>query len=82
MLIDWSQNDPHKTTAIVYSLRAREHPTASTPLEWEEVEAAAEAGDPAALVFTVDDLRARVAAEGDLYAPLLTQRQELPELSG
>jgi bifunctional non-homologous end joining protein LigD len=81
VLIDWSQNDPHKTTAAVYSLRAREQPTASTPLEWEEVEAAAEAGDPAALVFTVDDLRRRVAAKGDLYAPLLSQKQELPELS-
>ena len=72
MLIDWSQNDPHKTTASVYSLRARERPTASTPLEWEEVEAAAEAGDATALVFTIDDLRRRVAAKGDLYAPLLS----------
>jgi bifunctional non-homologous end joining protein LigD len=81
VLIDWSQNDPHKTTASVYSLRARELPTASTPLEWEEVEAAAEAGDAAALVFTVDDLRRRIAAKGDLYAPLLSQKQELPELS-
>jgi len=43
VLIDWSQNDPHKTTASVYGLRAKELPTASTPLEWEEVEAAAEA---------------------------------------
>jgi bifunctional non-homologous end joining protein LigD len=81
VLIDWSQNDPHKTTASVYSLRAKERPTASTPLEWEEVEAAAEAGDAAALVFTIDDLRRRIAAKGDLYAPLLSQRQELPDLS-
>ncbi len=84
VLIDWSQNDPHKTTAIVYSLRATRFkvgPTASTPLEWEEVEAAAEADDAAALVFTVDDLRRRVAAKGDLYAPLLSQRQELPDLA-
>jgi bifunctional non-homologous end joining protein LigD len=82
MLIDWSQNDPHKTTASVYSLRARERPTASTPVEWEELEAALEAKDAGALEFTVEDLRARVAAKGDLYAPLLTQRQELPDLSG
>jgi bifunctional non-homologous end joining protein LigD len=81
VLIDWSQNDPHKTTAIVYSLRAKERPTASTPLEWDEVEAAAEAGDAAALVFTIDDLRRRIAAQGDLYAPLLSQKQELPEPS-
>jgi bifunctional non-homologous end joining protein LigD len=80
VLIDWSQNDPHKTTAIVYSLRAREHPTVSTPLEWDEVEAAADSGDPTALTFTVDDLIARVAAKGDLYAPVLSRRQELPEL--
>ncbi|HEX4753366.1 MAG TPA: non-homologous end-joining DNA ligase [Solirubrobacterales bacterium] len=81
VLIDWSQNDRHKTTACVYSLRAKERPTASTPLEWDEVEAAAASGDGAALVFTVDDLRRRVAAKGDLFAPLLTQKQELPELS-
>jgi bifunctional non-homologous end joining protein LigD len=81
VLIDWSQNDRHKTTAIVYSLRAKERPTASTPLEWEEVEAAAEAGEGAVLVFTIDDLRRRIAAKGDLYAPLLSQKQELPELS-
>jgi bifunctional non-homologous end joining protein LigD len=81
VLIDWSQNDPHKTTAAVYSVRARERPTCSTPLEWEEVEAAAEEGDAAKLVFTVDDLRRRIAAKGDLYAPLMSERQELPELS-
>lgn len=81
VLIDWSQNVPSKTTASVYSVRARERPTASTPVEWEELEAAVEAKDAAALDFTVDELRARVAAKGDLYAPLLTQRQELPDLT-
>jgi bifunctional non-homologous end joining protein LigD len=81
VLIDWSQNDRHKTTANVYSLRAKERPTASTPLEWDEVEAAAETGDASALVFTIDDLRRRIAAKGDLFAPLLTQRQELPDLA-
>jgi bifunctional non-homologous end joining protein LigD len=81
VLIDWSQNDSHKTTASVYSLRAKERPTASTPLEWEEVEAAADGGDPTALVFTIDDLLCRIALKGDLYAPLLSRKQELPELS-
>jgi bifunctional non-homologous end joining protein LigD len=81
VLIDWSQNDRHKTTANVYSLRAKEQPTASTPLEWDEVEAAAESGKASSLVFTIDDLRARIAAKGDLFAPLLTQRQELPNLA-
>ena len=81
VLIDWSQNDSHKTTASVYTIRARDRPTASTPLEWDEVEAAAESGDLDSLVFTVDDLRARIAAKGDLYAPLLSQKQELPDFS-
>jgi bifunctional non-homologous end joining protein LigD len=81
VLIDWSQNDRHKTTASVYTVRAKERPTASTPLEWEEVEAAAESGDASALVFTVDDLRARIAAKGDLFAPLLSQKQDLPDIS-
>jgi bifunctional non-homologous end joining protein LigD len=81
VLIDWSQNDPHKTTASVYTIRARERPTASTPLEWEEVEAAAEAGDASALAFTAGDLCARIAAKGDLYAPLLSQKQDLPDFS-
>jgi len=39
VFIDWSQNDEHKTTVCVYSLRARERPTVSTPVTWEEVEA-------------------------------------------
>ena len=81
VLIDWSQNDPHKTTASVYSLRAKERPTASTPLEWDEVEAAADSGDAAALAFTAEELCARIAAKGDLFAPLLGQKQDLPELS-
>ena len=37
VLIDWSQNDPHKTTVSVYSLRAHPTPLVSTPLDWEEV---------------------------------------------
>ena len=81
VLIDWSQNDRHKTTACVYTIRAQERPTASTPLEWEEVEAAAESGDADALVFTVEDLLARIAAKGDLFAPLLSQKQGLPDFS-
>ena len=66
MLIDWSQNDEHKTTVAVYSLRARERPTVSTPLAWDEVEA----GDPDALVFEADDVLARVEEHGDLFAPV------------
>ena len=76
VLIDWSQNDEHKTTVGVYSLRARERPTVSTPLAWDEVEA----GDADALVFEADDVLARVEDHGDLFAPVAEQEQELPEL--
>jgi bifunctional non-homologous end joining protein LigD len=80
VLIDWSQNDRHKTTVCVYSLRAKERPTVSTPLEWEEVEAALEAEDREALVFDHADVLERVAAKGDLFAPLLSEEQQLPEI--
>ncbi len=63
VLIDWSQNDEHKTTVCVYSLRARERPTVSAPLRWEELE------DPAALVFEAADvLRARRGARRPVRA--------------
>jgi bifunctional non-homologous end joining protein LigD len=75
VLIDWSQNDEHKTTVAVYSLRARERPTVSTPLLWEEVESA----DPGALVFEAADVLERVAEHGDLFAPVVEQEQRLPE---
>ncbi|HEY6777467.1 MAG TPA: non-homologous end-joining DNA ligase [Thermoleophilaceae bacterium] len=76
VLIDWSQNDEHKTTVCVYSLRARERPTVSTPLAWAEVEA----GDPDALVFEADDVLARVEERGDLFAPVVELRQDMPAL--
>jgi bifunctional non-homologous end joining protein LigD len=76
VLIDWSQNDEHKTTVSVYSLRARERPTVSTPLDWSEVEA----GDPEALVFEADDVLARAEERGDQFARVATLRQKLPEL--
>ena len=78
VLVDWSQNDEHKTTVSVYSLRARERPTASTPLHWEEVEAVLESGDPEDLAFTSDEVLERYAAEGDLFAPVLELEQPLP----
>jgi bifunctional non-homologous end joining protein LigD len=76
VLIDWSQNDEHKTTVSVYSLRAREHPTVSTPLTWDEVHA----GDADALVFEADDVLARVEEHGDLFAPVQKLKQPLPQL--
>jgi bifunctional non-homologous end joining protein LigD len=80
VLIDWSQNDEHKTTVCVYSLRARERPTVSTPLDWQEVEAALAAEDPDALVFEADEVLERAAERGDLFEPVLQLEQELPEL--
>ncbi|MEO7837073.1 MAG: non-homologous end-joining DNA ligase [Acidimicrobiales bacterium] len=81
VLIDWSQNDEHKTTVSVYSLRARPRPTVSTPVTWEEVEAAADAGDPDTLVFEANDVIERVERLGDLFAPLNELQQGLPSLA-
>jgi bifunctional non-homologous end joining protein LigD len=78
VLIDWSQNDEHKTTVCVYSLRAREHPTVSTPVTWKEIEQTAKAGNPRRLVFESPDVLARVAKQGDLFAPVLKIKQRLP----
>jgi bifunctional non-homologous end joining protein LigD len=78
VLVDWSQNDEHKTTVNVYSLRARERPTVSTPVTWEEVEACAESGDASLLVFDSEQVLARVEEHGDLFAPVLSLVQELP----
>ncbi len=78
VLIDWSQNDRRKTTVCVYSLRAAERPTVSTPLEWDEVRDALDAGDPAKLVFEARAVLERVAERGDLFAPVLSLVQRLP----
>jgi bifunctional non-homologous end joining protein LigD len=80
VFVDWSQNDEHKTTVAVYSLRAKDHPTVSTPLGWEEVEAVTESEDPDELVFTSADVLERVAEHGDLFAPVEQLEQELPAL--
>jgi bifunctional non-homologous end joining protein LigD len=78
VFIDWSQNSRHKTTVAVYSLRARPHPTVSTPVIWDEVEDAAD-GEP--LSFEASDVLSRVEAMGDLFADTLTLEQELPQSS-
>jgi bifunctional non-homologous end joining protein LigD len=80
VLVDWSQNDEHKTTVCAYSLRARERPTVSTPLEWDEVEAALEAREPDSLVFDSEAVLARFEERGDLFAPVLELEQRLPDL--
>jgi bifunctional non-homologous end joining protein LigD len=76
VFVDWSQNALHKTTIAPYSLRARDRPTVSTPVTWDEVEACA-SGD-AELVFEARDVLERVAEHDDLFGPVLTVEQELP----
>jgi bifunctional non-homologous end joining protein LigD len=78
VFVDWSQNDLHKTTVCVYSLRARERPTVSTPVRWAEVAAVARGKDASRLVFEAGDVLRRVDEHGDLFAAVLTERQELP----
>jgi bifunctional non-homologous end joining protein LigD len=77
---DWSQNDQHKTTIAVYSLGAREQPTVSTPLAWEELEAAVKSRGRDRLVFTAPVVLERVKALGDLFAPANALEQTLPVL--
>ena len=80
VLVDWSQNDAHKTTVTVYSVRARERPTVSTPVSWEEVTRCRAQADPELLTFETDAVITRVAEQGDLFAPLVTLKQKLPPL--
>ncbi len=80
VFVDWSQNDEHKTTVSVYSLRAREQPTVSTPVSWEEVEKALKKKDAALLVFEAPKVVERFEKLGDLHAPVLGLKQKLPDL--
>jgi bifunctional non-homologous end joining protein LigD len=77
VLVDWSQNTEHKSMVCAYSVRAKQRPTVSTPLRWEEIEDAHGAGDPSALHFEMEDVLDRVATYGDLFAPVLECRQDL-----
>ena len=78
VLMDWSQNDYRKTTICVYSLRARPHPTVSTPLQWDEVEATPGHRDPERLVFDWAAVLERVERMGDLFEPVIKLKQKLP----
>lgn len=85
VFVDWGQNDRHKTTVSVYSLRARDTPTASTPVTWAEVEEAVASharsrDDPGGpLRFHADAVVSRVASEGDLFEPVTRLRQHVPD---
>ena len=82
VFVDWSQNDEHKTTISVYSLRARERPTVSTPVKWEEVEQVLKKKDASLLVFEAGQVLERVAKMGDLFEPVKKLKQKLPRLQG
>ena len=78
VLVDWSQNDAHKTTVTVYSVRARERPTVSAPVTWEEVARCRERQDAELLTFDTEQVLERTDEHGDLFAPLLSLTQKLP----
>jgi bifunctional non-homologous end joining protein LigD len=80
VFVDWSQNHQKKTTIAVYSLRARERPTASLPLHWTEIERSAKGADPEKLRFEIPAAIKRVEKEGDLFEPVLKLRQKLPDV--
>jgi bifunctional non-homologous end joining protein LigD len=80
VLVDWGQNARQKSMAAPYSLRARDRPTVSMPVEWAEIEAAVDAGDPSALVFDAEAAAERVLRDGDRFAPVAERVQNLPRL--
>jgi bifunctional non-homologous end joining protein LigD len=80
VFINWSQNDASKTMVCVYSLRAREKPYVSCPLEWKELELATKSGDPAGLHITHAEALNRIKATGDLFREVLAKKQKLPHL--
>jgi bifunctional non-homologous end joining protein LigD len=71
VLVDWSQNTEHKSMVCAYSVRAKERPTVSAPLRWDELEAAIDAADPDMLVFEMADVLERMDEHGDLFEPLV-----------
>jgi bifunctional non-homologous end joining protein LigD len=80
IFIDWSQNDRHKTTVGVHSLRAQERPTVSTPLRWEEIEEVAGGGGSGKLVAEPSLALDRLETSGDPFAPVVKLEQRLPAL--
>jgi bifunctional non-homologous end joining protein LigD len=81
VFVDWSQNDDHKTTVCVYSLRAKDRPTVSTPLTWDEVAAAHKKRKPEMLEFDYRQTLDRVQKFGDLFEPVLKLKQKMPAFS-
>src|SRR5215471_4280745 len=79
VFVDWSQNDEHKTTICVYSLRAKEQPTVSTPVNWNEVETCLKKRKAELLKFRSDQTLSRAEKYGDLFDPVEELKQKLPK---
>jgi len=79
IFVDWSQNDEHKTTICVYSLRARDEPTVSTPVTWKEVETCLKKKKAEVLKFRSDEVLRRVEKHGDLFESVEKLKQKLPK---
>jgi bifunctional non-homologous end joining protein LigD len=79
VFVDWSQNDDHKTTITVYSLRAKDRPTVSMPVTWQEIKTALRTKNPKSLMFEACGAIKRVQKKGDLFAPVLKLKQKLPK---
>lgn len=79
IFVDWSQNDEHKTTICVYSLRAKDEPTVSTPVTWDEVANCLKKRKADLLKFRSDKTLARVEKMGDLFGPVEKLKQKLPK---
>jgi len=78
VFVDWSQNDEHKTTICVYSLRAKEEPTVSTPVTWNEVENCLKKKNTELLKFRSDQVLARMEKLGDVFEPVENLKQKPP----
>jgi len=79
ILVDWSQNSETKTTVCVYSLRAKERPYVSLPLEWSEVERCLKKKNASLVFLEAADALKRVEKKGDLFASVLTLKQSLKD---
>ncbi|PYI85949.1 MAG: hypothetical protein DMF09_03285 [Verrucomicrobia bacterium] len=79
VFVDWSENDEHKTTICVYSLRVRDEATASTPVTWDEVANCLRNKQADLSKFRSDQVLARLDKRGDLFEPVEILRQKLPK---
>ena len=70
--LDILQNVRGKTVASVYSVRARAGAPVSTPLDWDEVKPGLQPTD-----FTIAGIPGRLDDRGDLFSPVLDDRQDL-----